>query len=147
MITFLADKTSIGDGINIDTMDLHFSNKHPWLSLVIPELKKRNYQVEILYWDDKTIDWTIKKLVIIGPIWDYYEKVDRFLKFLDKLEESKTKVINSIKLLKLNVNKNYLKIFANSDYLINTRFINKENKETLSDIVNKHFKNEKENYY
>jgi hypothetical protein len=66
----------IGDGVDPNTMDIikieNNSNTY-WLSILFTKLKEiHGVAVEVLDWSDEKIDWSKKKMILIGPIWDYH---------------------------------------------------------------------------
>lgn len=60
-------------------------------------------------WDDETIDWTAFDAIIIKSPWDYFDKIDAFYSWLQKLESLNCKVLNSVKTLRWNADKIYFK--------------------------------------
>ena len=37
----------------------------------LPYLKERGFEIELVAWNDETVDWSSKKFILVGPIWDY----------------------------------------------------------------------------
>ena len=70
----------MGDGVNCETMDNYTRGSsvthYNWLSVIIPYLRKAGFKVEVLYWNDKSVDWMSKQLIVIGPIFDYSENIN-----------------------------------------------------------------------
>jgi hypothetical protein len=75
IITFVANSETRGDGLKPSTMDHFNGTQYPHLSLLIPYLKKHNQAVEVVDWEDETIDWLTKDKVILGPVWGCQSKV------------------------------------------------------------------------
>ena len=71
-------------------------------------LEKHGLIVDITYWDNPSYDWSKTKSVIFRTIWDYFEKFEEFLRWLDKAK-CQTQLINSYELVKWNIDKHYLK--------------------------------------
>ena len=134
-VYFLSDQENMGDGVTLSSMDTHLGTKQCWLSIAIPKFKEKGYEVEVIYWGDSSIIWDEKEVLIVGPIWDYYHRIKDFLLFLEHLSSLDVQIINSIDLLKFNLNKSYLRIFENSKFLPQSIFLDDLDTRSLSDVV------------
>jgi glutathione synthase/RimK-type ligase-like ATP-grasp enzyme len=76
--------------------------------LVIPELKNLGWEVENVPWKAQT-DWNKYDVVIIRSTWDYQNNLKDFLAVLQKIEDSKALLLNSLETVKWNIDKIYLK--------------------------------------
>jgi len=72
-------------------------------------LKGKNLPVSWQVWDDESIDWAQFEAIIIKSPWDYFDKIDAFYSWLDKVEAAGCKVLNPVKTLRWNADKLYFK--------------------------------------
>ncbi len=68
-------------------------------------LNKQNCKVDIISWEDKTIDYSKYDLIIIRSIWGFQENKTKFENWLNMLETQKIKVLNPINVIKNNYDK------------------------------------------
>src|SRR6185295_445292 len=78
------------------------------LSLVVPELRKRGYDVEVLSWEDPDVDWKNRKIVFFGSFWGYPKKQEALNKWLSHIKSLNITFINSMKFFEWNIKKTYL---------------------------------------
>jgi hypothetical protein len=89
---------------------LSIANTDGWFiddDLVHPHLQSLGWKVDNIPWN-KSVDWNMFDLVIIRSPWDYQAHLDAFLDVLQQIDESKAILINSLKIVRWNINKNYL---------------------------------------
>lgn len=89
---------------------LTISNTEGWFiddDLVHEPLKKLGWQIKNIPWDKET-DWNEYDLVIIRSPWDYQDHLDQFFKVLKNIDESNAILLNSLKIVQWNINKEYL---------------------------------------
>ncbi|NDK57091.1 hypothetical protein GWO68_14285 [Pontibacter sp. BT213] len=72
-------------------------------------LKGKGLPVSWQVWDDITTDWSQFDALIIKSPWDYFDKIDAFYSWLDKVETAGCKVLNPIKTVRWNADKLYFK--------------------------------------
>ena len=109
-ITFVASDSTIGDGQNPDTMDYFMGVQYPWLSLAIPELRKHTDKtIEVVNFLDTTIEWHKKECLILGPVWGYSKQQTHFDDWLKRIELLKIPIQNSVRFIRWNFQKTYLK--------------------------------------
>lgn len=77
--------------------------------LVIEPLLSLGVTAEAKIWDDPSCDWGSFDAVIIRSVWDYYQKIDGFRKWVDGLESSSIHLFNPAPVLRWNMEKTYLK--------------------------------------
>jgi len=77
-------------------------------SLTIEPLSELGWQAEEISWRDKQVDWNDYDAVIIRSPWDYQDHSEEFLSVLEKINQSKAVLANSLETIKWNINKNYL---------------------------------------
>lgn len=95
-------------------------------------LNKQNCKVDIISWEDKTIDYSKYDLIIIRSIWGFQENKTKFENWLNMLETQKIKVLNPINVIKNNYDKE-----------IQFNILNKYNIETIKTFflpINKNIK-------
>lgn len=59
-------------------------------------------------WDDPKVRWEDYGLVLIKSTWDYFEKIDRFNQWLDKIAALGIPMLNPYSIIKWNSDKHYL---------------------------------------
>lgn len=69
------------------------------------ELNKLYVDVDIVSWQDKSIDYSKYDAVIIRSLWGYQDYIEEFMNYLDQLKKNKVKVFNDVDILKDNLNK------------------------------------------
>lgn len=69
-------------------------------------LVNENADVEIVSWDNDKYDWESRDLIIIRSTWDYHERLDEYVKWLEFLKEKRIKVYNDIDVIINNIYKN-----------------------------------------
>jgi len=87
-------------------------------------------------WSDSSFDWSTSKYVLFRTTWDYFDRFKQFKKWLEKTAQI-TIFINTINLIKWNLDKHYLQDIQQKDVrVVATYFINKGDTRTLSEIFN-----------
>ena len=66
------------------------------------------WQVNHVSWHKEHVDWSQYEAVIIRSTWDYQDDADAFMAVLEAIEESDALLLNSLHVVKWNINKNYL---------------------------------------
>jgi glutathione synthase/RimK-type ligase-like ATP-grasp enzyme len=72
-------------------------------------LQQKGLPVSFQVWDNEQVDWIKFDLIIIKSPWDYFDKIDAFYAWLDKLEQLGCNVLNPVKTLRWNADKIYFK--------------------------------------
>ncbi|PKV66468.1 ATP-grasp domain-containing protein [Pontibacter ramchanderi] len=72
-------------------------------------LAEKGHQISFQVWDDEQVDWTAFDAIIIKSPWDYFDKIEAFYTWLDKLEALGCRVLNPVKTLRWNADKIYFK--------------------------------------
>ncbi|MBV8491383.1 MAG: hypothetical protein JO199_12730, partial [Candidatus Eremiobacteraeota bacterium] len=70
-------------------------------------LENRGLRVRSAVWDDPLVDWSTSTVTLFRSTWDYFEKPDAFMRFVDRAD-GVTQLVNSAKLVRWNANKAYL---------------------------------------
>jgi glutathione synthase/RimK-type ligase-like ATP-grasp enzyme len=71
---------------------------------LVDELARRGIVGTAAVWDDPSVDWTGFDLVVLRCTWDYAERRDRFLAWVEGLR----RVLNPPEVVRWNTNKRYL---------------------------------------
>ena len=64
--------------------------------------------MEQVLWRDAPVDWRAFDAVLVRSCWDYHLYVDEFAAWVDRLEASGVKVVNSPAVIRWNLRKSYL---------------------------------------
>lgn len=89
---------------------LSLSNTEGWFvddDLVHEPLQKLGWTVQNVPWD-KPVDWNLFDIVVIRSPWNYQDHLNEFKEVLKNIDESKAVLINSLKTVLWNIDKNYL---------------------------------------
>ena len=81
--------------------------------MLFAPLASLGWQAEEVSWRKEGIDWDSYDVVVIRSTWDYQTDPHAFLACLEQIERSTARLENSLKLVKWNVSKEYLKDIAN----------------------------------
>jgi len=68
----------------------------------------------LLRWDDPDIDWSSFDAVVIRTTWDYAERLDEFLAWVDRVD-SVTRILNPPSVVRANLDKLYLRELEKAD--------------------------------
>ena len=103
------------------------------------ELNKKLIDVDIISWQDKSIDYSKYDALIIRSIWGYQDYIKSFIEWLNSLNDN-IKVFNNTNIILSNLNKyEQFKILdENKIPHIETTFINKDNLDDIKKIYDKH---------
>lgn len=77
------------------------------LPLLVNEFIALGQHVQIVDWDDPTLDWTQFDVTIVRSPWDYHERYAEFLQWIDRVSMV-THLLNSPDVLRWNTDKCYL---------------------------------------
>jgi len=75
--------------------------------LAVDLLRKSGWRVDFIPWDQPA-GWSRYDLVVIRTTWDYHERPSEFLNALDKIDQSPARLLNSLALVRWNLDKRYL---------------------------------------
>jgi glutathione synthase/RimK-type ligase-like ATP-grasp enzyme len=105
---------------------------------LIPVFNQKNVFAEAVVWDDPVIDWTQYDAIIIRNVWDYFEKYEAFLRWLNKIKTLNIKILNSFDTVLENSHKFYLRAFEQKGIaIIPTLFSEETNKMNSAQIQEK----------
>ncbi|MGO4891348.1 ATP-grasp domain-containing protein [Flavobacterium sp. W21_SRS_FM6] len=94
------------------TMD-SLANFFAYDQLLIEPLAQQGWIADLVSWRSTSVQWADYDVVIIRSTWDYQSDVQAFLQCLVKIEASGARLENSLKLVKWNISKTYLKDMQN----------------------------------
>ena len=101
-------------------------------------LENQGLTVDITYWNNPSYDWSKTRSLIFRTIWDYFERFDQFLLWLEEVRHL-TKLINSYDLVKWNIDKHYLKDLSEKGIqIVPTYFAKKNSQINLAEIIESH---------
>jgi glutathione synthase/RimK-type ligase-like ATP-grasp enzyme len=69
-------------------------------------LRSLGFEAEVVVWHDD-VDWASFDLVVIRSTWDYFDRLEEFLDWADRVD-SVSRIINSPKIIRWNSHKGYL---------------------------------------
>ena len=94
-------------------------------------LEKKGLKVCKKDWADTKFDWNTTKFAIFRTTWDYFDRFNEFIKWINKTKK-KTTFINPIETIIWNIDKHYLKDLSENGLNITpTLFIEKNEKTNL----------------
>jgi glutathione synthase/RimK-type ligase-like ATP-grasp enzyme len=77
--------------------------------LAVEALERHDIAVQAAVWDDRNIDWTQYSAVVIRSCWDYHQRAEEFLGWLEWLEGLAVPLWNPVEVVRWNMNKTYLR--------------------------------------
>jgi glutathione synthase/RimK-type ligase-like ATP-grasp enzyme len=81
-----------------------------------------DFEVEKVFWNDETVNWSDYRLAILRSPWDYTSQRDKFLSWAKSLT-GQTTLINDFETIQANTDKRYLIELAKAVPTIETTFI------------------------
>ncbi|MEP6856304.1 MAG: hypothetical protein ABJA33_12585, partial [Pedococcus sp.] len=75
-------------------------------------LRAEGFDVEVVVWHG-AVDWASFDLVVIRSTWDYFDRLEEFLDWVDRVA-SVSRIINSPKVIRWNAHKGYLAELGNA---------------------------------
>ena len=107
--------------------------------LVYHALEELGLKTLRLAWDDMFFDWSSTKSVLFRTTWDYFDRFEEFLKWLETVSKQTT-LLNSEAIIRWNIDKHYLlDLQKKGIHIAESHFIEKGAKVTLEklhDILN-----------
>ena len=77
----------------------------PDLPLASAALRDAGYEVDLVRWDDETVDWDAFALAVVRSCWDYAWRLEEFLTWAGSVPRLR----NGVELLRWNTDKTYLR--------------------------------------
>jgi hypothetical protein len=85
---------------------------HPQLyedeGALLPSLVAAGAAASAVVWNDPSVEWNRFDLVALRSTWDYFERYDEFLRWLDRIERARVPLCNPVSLVRWNLDKRYL---------------------------------------
>lgn len=104
--------------------------------ILIPLLLENGLRAEPVIWNDKNVNWKSYDYLIVRNIWDYYLETKAFEEWLDLMEDLKIQVLNSVRVVRQNMHKFYLKEFRESGIrIIPTLFSGQNSPVSLGEVL------------
>ena len=101
----------------------------------------KKFEVDVLVWNDPSVNWANYDCLIFRTIWDYFEFPKEFAAWLDVLENLNIKTLNPLPIIKRNQHKFYLRDLEEQGVdIIPTIFIAKNTGLDLSFLKEKNWK-------
>lgn len=85
---------------------------------LIPALHAEGWHVSLAVWDDPAVQWSDADAIVVRSIWDYWEKRESFLGWLDQLERTGVPVANPVPVIRHNLDKRYLADLSDAGVVI-----------------------------
>lgn len=102
--------------------------------LVLGALQKKGIHATKKDWADPDFDWSSTRFAIFRTTWDYFHRFQEFDTWLNKVSHQ-TKLINSIDLVRWNMDKHYLlDLSERGVHIVNTYFVEQGSDLTLQDL-------------
>lgn len=103
--------------------------------LVAEAFSQLGWNVTRTHWDNPDFDWTKTRLALFRTTWDYFDRFEEFSKWMEATA-SKTCFINSIDLIRWNIDKKYLVELSNKGVSIPpTLYLSTGTSEKLVDLL------------
>lgn len=93
--------------LNPPAVDWYIQNILDEDNLVKHALEKKGLTVVRASWDDPTMDWSKTRFALFRATWDYFDRFKEFSTWLHFVS-TKTRLINSLSLVRWNMDKHYL---------------------------------------
>jgi hypothetical protein len=77
--------------------------------LAIPALTELGWDVSTISWRDPSVDWNDFEITVIRTPWDYQRHPAEFLSVLSLIDGSRSRLENSLDIIKWNLSKRYLR--------------------------------------
>ena len=133
----VSDNTSHADSAS----SLHDETSRRQVNTLQLGCAQRHIHLEPTIWY-KHLDYSEFDSVIIGPVWDYLEQKDKFLKKLNEISEL-VPLFNPVDVIKWNINKTYLRTLEHNDVpIVATLYADHASCQNVS-IAFDHFKTHK----
>ncbi|MGI9190349.1 MAG: ATP-grasp domain-containing protein [Longimicrobiaceae bacterium] len=100
--------------LTMDSLDGFFS----YDELLYEPLRLLGWSVEPIPWRRTAVEWDAYEAVVIRTPWDYQQDPSGFLAVLEQIEDSSTRLLNPLELVRWNIDKRYLLDLADSGVMI-----------------------------
>lgn len=102
---------------------------------LLPLLQSRGLDITAEIWDNPETDWKKYDVALLKTPWDYHEKYEQFIVWLDTIEALGIKLLNNYDIVRWNMDKHYLAEVGHAGFnVIPTIFLQKGWKEALEHL-------------
>jgi glutathione synthase/RimK-type ligase-like ATP-grasp enzyme len=106
--------------------------------LLLAELERRGVAVSKVVWDDPDTIWSTFDVVVVRSVWDYHERFEEFIAWLDARLADGARVMNPPTLIRWNLDKRYLLDLERHGIEITpTVLVERGSAETLEEILDR----------
>ncbi|NVO83950.1 ATP-grasp domain-containing protein [Hymenobacter terrestris] len=77
-------------------------------ALLTRYLREQGHEVEPRIWSNPLVEWNRYDVVLLKSPWDYFDRVEEFMHWLDRLEREHVRLLNPVSIVRWNANKRYL---------------------------------------
>lgn len=103
--------------------------------LFVAAVRARGHQVEVVAWDDATVDWASFELAVLRSTWNYVHHLDAFRSWLARAS-TQTRLENPPAAVQWNLDKRYLReLAAEGVSTVPTRFVERDDATPSSDVL------------
>jgi glutathione synthase/RimK-type ligase-like ATP-grasp enzyme len=71
-------------------------------------LQEQGHHVESCIWSNPAVNWHSYDLVLLKSPWDYFDRVQEFYAWLDRIEQEGIRMLNPVAIVRWNADKQYL---------------------------------------
>ena len=108
-------------------------------ALLVKPFEEYGFEVCAIPWDSTSVNWQDFDICIIRSTWNYHYNIEKFLKWVDEMEQKQVNIWNPMSIVKWNLNKNYLKnLKLKGIPIVQTIWVNKGEKINLAQIMQSH---------
>jgi glutathione synthase/RimK-type ligase-like ATP-grasp enzyme len=106
--------------------------------ILLDFLKKKGLNISREVWNDPMVNWAQYDLAVLKSPWDYFDRIDEFYTWLNKLGDLDLRLLNPSEIVKWNSDKHYLKDIAAASLRVTpTLYFEKGEEPELSDCFTK----------
>jgi hypothetical protein len=77
--------------------------------LLLPALAASGVQATPVVWSDPAVDWEAYDAVVVRSVWDYFDRIDEFLAWVDRVGPRARRFVNPPEVVRWNAHKTYLR--------------------------------------
>lgn len=101
--------------------------------ILLDFLKSKGLNLTMEVWNDQAVNWANYDLILVKSPWDYFDKIEEFYQWLNKLENLNLDVLNPAEIIKWNSDKHYLREIAEAGLKVTpTLYFEKNQKPDLN---------------
>jgi glutathione synthase/RimK-type ligase-like ATP-grasp enzyme len=113
---------------------------HPQLyddeQALLPAFARVGVTAQAVVWSDPSVPWARFDRVVLRSTWDYFERIDEFVAWLERLEQLGVPLVNSPSLVRWNLDKRYLAwLEARGIAIVPTEFVAAEARCDLAQLM------------